>query len=733
MFASVIVDVAHTSVDRIFEYKVPQGITVEPGTRVLVPFGGNKTIEGIVIEVSETAEYQLDKIKELLKSMEDFSALTAEQIALAKFVQKRYNTTLASALRLMIPAQLRKGRVSEKKKKICRLVLKDHALDVFIKTLYSKKGEIKSPKQLEVINKLSKGNELLSDLPESAVKSLVKKGAVEIEESKVNRSPFTNNVPLIEDYALSSQQVEVLEKIKKYGVGKPFLLHGATGSGKTEIYIRIIRDCMQNGKTAIMLVPEISLTPQTYTFLKQRFSCDIAVFHSGLTAGERFDEWMKVKRGKAKIVLGARSAIFSPLENIGAIIIDEQHESSYKADSFPNYSAIEIAEQRAGVNGALLIMGSATPDIETYYAAEQGKYVLLKMPERLFGLPLPVVETIDMREELKRGNRSILSGKLYEALKNVIAKGEQSMLFLNRRGYSTFVMCRSCGHTVYCDTCDVTLTYHKAQDILKCHYCGREKKVGSICPECGKPHLKFFGTGTQQVEECVKKMLPDARVMRMDIDTMGAKDAHLKAFEDFSGGKADILIGTQMITKGFDFGKVTLSAVLAADTMLNFPDYRSAEYCFSQITQIAGRAGRKGSGRVILQTYNPEHYAVRYASKHDYENFFKHELSLRKMAKMPPFSVFIKIQFSGDKQDEVISSVKDFINRLKTVLLPRKDDIISIRASESAIKRINNMYRYHVLINLYKRGDALDEVFKIFTDTKYKGVLTGIDINPTAI
>ncbi|WP_066683807.1 replication restart helicase PriA [Christensenella intestinihominis] len=730
MYARVIVDISHTQVDRVFEYGIPDGMEIRPGMRVRVPFGHMKDTEGIVIGLEESSEYAPEKIKEILCPLDDFCALTGEQIALAGFIKQKYNTTLAAALRFMLPAQVRGGRVSAKTQNMVRLLPAGEALQAAEAGLLKKDGSVKFPRQMEVLGLLKeKGDMPASELNASAVKSLERKGVVGIVQAEVARMPFEKAVARIKDYDLTEKQQEILNRIRNGG-GTRFLLHGVTGSGKTEIYIRVMRDCLAQGKTAILLVPEISLTPQTYTFLKQRFDEGIAVFHSGLSAGERFDEWMKVKRGEARIVLGARSAVFAPLENLGAIIIDEEHETSYKADNYPKYTAHEIAEERCRLNDAILILGSATPQVETYYRAKQGEYEILKMPNRLFGLQMPAVEIVDLCSELKNGNRTAISGRLYDELEDTLAKGKQAMLFLNRRGYSTFVMCRSCGYVVKCDSCDITMTYHKAQDILKCHYCGRTKSPETVCPECGKPHLKYFGTGTQQIEEQVKDLFPQARILRMDLDTMGTKDAHIKLFEDFAAHKADILIGTQMITKGFDFRDVTLSAILAADTMLNIPDYRSAERTFSHITQIAGRAGRKEPGTVILQTYNPAHYAVRYAKYHDYEGFYNEEIALREMAQLPPFSTYVQIQFSGEKEEQVIAAVKDFIGKLKAVLLPHKRGIISIRASEAAIKRIRDMERYHILIHLKNDEELVGQIYQLFNQTKYRNVLTGIDINP---
>lgn len=733
MYARVIVDISHTQVDRVFEYKIPDGMNIRKGMRVKVPFGRMRDTEGVVIGMEAQTEYPEEKLKEILCPLDDFCALTEEQIELAGFIKEKYNTTLASALRFMLPAQVRGGRVCAKTHNVARLAVSGEALLEAEQALKKKDGSIKFPKQMETLALLKEQGECpVSTLNASAVKSLEKKGVIKIAGAEVARKPFEKTVKKIADYELTQKQQSVLSEILE-GEKKRFLLHGVTGSGKTEIYIRVIRDCIQKGKTAILLVPEISLTPQTYTFLKQRFDEDVAVFHSGLSAGERFDEWMKVKRRQARIVLGARSAVFAPLENIGVIIIDEEHETSYKADNYPKYTAHEIAEERCRLNGAILILGSATPRIETYYEAKQGSYTILKMPNRLFELQLPAVEIVDMCGELKQGNRTAISGKLYDEIERTLANKKQAMLFLNRRGYSTFVMCRSCGYVVKCDSCDVTMTYHKSQDILKCHYCGRVKTPETLCPECGKPHLKYFGTGTQQIEEQVQELFKKARILRMDFDTTGTKDAHMRIFEAFAAHEADILIGTQMITKGFDFKDVTLSAILAADTMLNIPDYRSAERTFCHITQIAGRAGRKEPGTVVLQTYNPTHYAVQYAKYHDYEGFYNEEIALREMAQLPPFSTYVQIQFSGEKREGVIEAVKDFISRLKTVLLPHKHGIISIKASEAAIRRINNMERYHILIHMKNDEELIARIYRIFNEAKYANVLTGIDINPASM
>ena len=728
MYAKVIVDIAHSNVDRFFTYEAPAGMNLQAGSRVRVPFA-NKTIDGYVYAFSDTCDFDESKVKQVSCVLDPFPAITAEQIALAEYIRDKYNTTLAMALRLMIPAQIRREKVHALRQRQAFLV--PDRLQEAKYSLLTKNGGVKYPKQMEILEILESEDGIpASSLNASPLKTLVQKGFVEIRETQVERPGFKEYVEKAGDVVLTVQQQNALDKILANPDGR-FLLHGVTGSGKTEVYIRVIRDALSRGKTAIMLVPEISLTPQTYQFLKQRIGGEIAVFHSGLSAGERFDEWLRVREGRAKIVLGARSAVFAPVDNLGAIIIDEEHEDSYAADNYPNYTAIEIAEKRCDLTGATLVLGSATPSIETYWAATQGKYTLLKMPQRMHGLVLPRVQIADMRQEIQKGNTSTISGILYSELDKTLQQGRQAMLFLNRRGYSTVVMCLACGHTHMCDACDVTLVYHKAAGKMKCHYCGRSQEVPRTCPKCGKPYIKYYGLGTQQAEEQVKALFPQARVLRMDLDSMSTKDAHARVYHDFLEQKADILIGTQMITKGFDFENVRLSAILAAETMLNIPDYRSAERAFTLMTQVAGRAGRREAGVVVLQTYHPQNYAVLRAQNHDYEGFFEEEIALRRLAKLPPFTAMIEIGFSGKNEEKTIAAVRDFLKNLNAELGEDKRDILSIRAGEAQIRRINKMVRFAVYLNIKKTGGrAVGKVVALFRRSAYDGVLVGIESNP---
>lgn len=737
MFAKVIVDVAHANVDRIFEYSIPQCLALEEGYRVLIPFGqGNKSTEGYVIKTSEKCDYEGANIKSILKPMEDYPALTAGQIKLAKWISGTYHTPLCVALRLMFPSELRGERVKEKKTVYVSLSGKNE--DALHSVFYTKDGKVKAKNKLALYLLLKeKGRIAFKELPENlkpAVSFALQDGWIKKDETSVYRKVFDAGRQEKTDFTLSSWQEDALEVIKNgIFMGGRYLLQGVTGSGKTEVYIRGIEYALLNHKTAIMLVPEISLTPQMVEMFKKRLTGDIAVLHSGLTAGQRFDEWRKIRKGLCKVVIGARSAIFAPLENIGLIILDEEHETSYKSDSHPKYLTQDIACKRAQIEHCALVLGSATPSVETYYASLAGQYRLLTMPKRLFGLELPKITVIDMREELKKGNRTIFSGLLYEGIHNVLKAHKQAMLFINRRGYSTFVMCRGCGYVEYCENCEVTMTYHSTSEALKCHYCGRTRPVRKDCPKCGKPYLKFFGIGTQKVEEETKKLFPDARVLRMDLDTMQKKDAHYTMYERFKNHEADILIGTQMIAKGFDFGNVSLVGVIAADTSLRFPDYRSAERTFQLIEQVAGRAGRKTEGLVVVQTYTPEHYAIKYAAEHDYIGFYEKEANLRLQSFLPPFGVFVRFIFFGTDEATVKECAEDFNTGLEILLEPYKGKILMQETGPAPIKKIEGKIRHQILlkiVNDHETEAIQDGLYEYTNNKKYAGCSFGLEINP---
>jgi len=737
-YCEVIVDIAHANVDRLFTYRAPDDVRAATGSHVLVPFGaGNRTREGFVIRVfgeSELPDRDENEpavvYKDVLRLIEPYPILTSEQIELAYWMQHSYHCLLVDALRLMIPAQMRGGRVREKIERTVQLADPAKA-DAQLISLLDKSGKPRSQKQYEVLELLIKTklemsvSDVLAFVPnaQSAISALIKKGCVTEGGHVTFRRPDYGGIGQDKRVVLSREQERAIDAITAAMLAKAgtLLLHGVTGSGKTEVYMHAIEQCLLSGRQAIMLVPEISLTPQTVGLFRERFSDGIAVLHSRLSAGERFDEWRRIRLGKARVAVGARSAVFAPIENVGLIIVDEEHEPSYQSESTPRYSAIEVAAHRAKSFGAPLLLGSATPSLLTYFRAQSGRYKLLELPSRVQNRPLPEVEIVDMREEFLAGNNGIFSGRLVQLLGECVENGHQAMLFLNRRGYSTFVSCRSCGYVVECDNCDISMTYHKGENRLRCHFCGAAKPLPRVCPQCGKPFIKYFGIGTEQVEEQLHALFPDAVTLRMDTDTVKSKDSMQAMLSEFARGEARFLVGTQMIAKGHDFPNVTLVGVVAADATLLIPDYRSTERTFQLLTQVAGRAGRDESpGRVVIQTYSPAHPAIRFAKEHDYKSFYHYELEQRKKAVFPPFSLFVRILFSGDDDQALSSAVSDFAGQLHAALvetLGENDEriILLYSVSPSPIRRKQGVYRYQILIKLLRTARLSDAIQTIYT------------------
>ncbi|EZP77986.1 primosome assembly protein PriA [Parageobacillus genomosp. 1] len=570
----------------------------------------------------------------------------------------------------------------------------------------------------------------------ASVKSLVEKGLVVEKEIEVYRDPYEHRTfAKTKPLPLTAEQEKALSAIAKCvraNEHSVFLLYGVTGSGKTEVYMQAMEEVLRQGKEAIVLVPEISLTPQMVERFKGRFGSQVAVLHSGLSVGEKYDEWRKIHRKEVQLVVGARSAIFAPFENLGMIIIDEEHEASYKQEENPRYHARDVAIYRARLHGCPVVLGSATPSLETFARAKKGVYELLTLPKRISNNGMPDVHIVDMREELRSGNRSMFSRMLFEKLKERLHKGEQSVLFLNRRGYSTFVMCRDCGHVIRCPHCDISLTYHRAGQRLKCHYCGHEEPLMYRCPSCGSEHIRFFGTGTQKVEEELTKLLPEARVIRMDVDTTSRKGAHEQLLSKFGEGKADILLGTQMIAKGLDFPNVTLVGVLAADTMLHLPDFRASEKTFQLLTQVSGRAGRHElPGEVVIQSYTPEHYSIALAANHDYDTFYQREMMLRKMYGYPPFYYLTLITVSHQEITKAAAVTEKIAAYLRSQL---SKEAIILGPVASPIARLHDRYRYQCMIK-YKREANMTSVLKTIIDRYQHDVAQGdlsitIDTNP---
>lgn len=538
------------------------------------------------------------------------------------------------------------------------------------------------------------------DTTASTIKNLAEKGLIETFRKEVFRNPFhdedierTSPLPLTDEQKNAFASITASIENGKHDV---FLLHGVTGSGKTEVYLQAIQKVIEKGKEAIVLVPEISLTPQMVRRFKSRFGKNVAVMHSALSAGEKYDEWRKIQQKKVQVVVGARSAIFAPFENIGIIIIDEEHETSYKQEDQPRYHARDVAIRRGKYHQCPVVLGSATPSLESYARAIKGIYHLCELTKRTNNQPMPQVDIVDMRKELHAGNRTMFSRNLMEKLEDRLLKGEQSVLLLNRRGYSTFVMCRECGHVNKCPHCDIALTYHKKSGRLKCHYCTFEEFVPSVCPSCQSSLIRFFGTGTERVEEALTKLIPEARVLRMDVDTTRKKGAHEKILKQFGEGKADILLGTQMIAKGLDFENVTLVGVLTADSMLHLPDFRSSEKTFQLLTQVSGRAGRhERPGEVVVQTYTPEHYAVQLASEYDFAAFFQREMKMRKSFQYPPYVYLALITISCENRAMAIQSAQRFAQLLLKMV---NEKTVILGPTPSPIPKINDKYRYQCIV-----------------------------------
>ncbi|AMM92408.1 primosomal protein N' [Peribacillus simplex] len=570
----------------------------------------------------------------------------------------------------------------------------------------------------------------------STVKSLVSKGALAEMDQEIYRDPYENRVfKKSNPFTLTEEQAAALKPIHEkinHDEHDVFLLYGVTGSGKTEVYLQAIASVIEKGKEAIMLVPEISLTPQTVKRFKERFGEQVAVMHSGLSVGEKYDEWRKIHRKEVKVVVGARSAVFAPFENLGLVIIDEEHESSYKQEETPRYHARDVAIERAKSYQCPVILGSATPTLESFARAKKNVYKLLTLSQRMNKNALPAVDIVDMREELRTGNRSMFSELLFTKLKDRLEKGEQTVLMLNKRGHSSFVMCRSCGLVINCPNCDISLTYHRFNDIMKCHYCGFEEGMPSVCPECESEHIRFFGTGTQKVEEELAKILPDARVIRMDVDTTSKKGSHERLLNAFGEGKADILLGTQMIAKGLDFPNITLVGVLSADTMLHLPDFRSSEKTFQLLTQVSGRAGRHQlPGEVVIQTYTPEHYSIELSALQDYDAFYEREMHLRRQSHYPPYYYVVLITVSHEDLMKTVSVTEKITNYLGSRL--NRDSIV-LGPVASPISRINNRYRYQCLIK-YKREPDLNQHLRTLLEhyqkeTAQNLLQISIDLNP---
>ena len=717
MICEVIVDIAHSEVDKIFDYVCDQ--PVQAGARVAVPFG-RSAATGFVVRVKETSDYPAEKLKKIYRVEEGTPAVNAECLRLAGAIARRYRVPLALCLRLFIPPEMRTGKVAETYRTYAWF-----AQDVPIRN---------APQQAACLAFLKENGETdaarLREQFGSAVNALVKKGGIVLDRRRVLRDPYKGVEGQAAEHVLTAAQRRAVAAIGATDKTVT-LLHGVTGSGKTEVYLTLIADALAQGRTAIFLVPEISLTPQMLSQLRARFGSAAAILHSGLSAGERFDEWQRLREGSARIAIGARSAVFAPVENIGIIVLDEEHDGSYSSESAPRYNTFDIALMRARHNGCKLVLGSATPSVETYKRALDGEFALVRMPDRINARPLPDVNIVDMRREVKRGNPSPFSAALRERLESCLAEGQQAILFLNRRGYSQTVLCRDCGYVAKCEQCDVSLTYHSEENCLKCHYCGARYRMLEACPSCGGKHIYYAGTGTQRVVGELKKLYPSARILRMDNDTTNGKEGHYRILKQFADREADILVGTQMVAKGHDFPLVTLVGILDADMSLHFPDYRSGERTFQLVTQVAGRSGRgKEKGDVVLQTYDPDNYILRFAAAYDYEGFYRHEVNMRAATMFPPFAVIVRVMVSGAEDRAAVGALREVYEKLQAVYVEEREEFLFFNRMHAPIKRIQGKFRYQVLMRLTSRR-LLERIYEIVSGVKHKDTLVWVEENPS--
>ena len=728
LYAEVIINSDAIEIDRPFTYKVKEELLdiIEVGHRVKVPFGvKNNPTEAFVLGLKCEGIENVKKIKYISSILDDIPILTRDDLRLIDFLRENYLCKYRDAIRTIIPSGLSKG-IKNKKKTV---IVFNKELDGMFK---DKDNYVKIVNLIKEKNGELTKSEIINDysLSSYSLNKLIENGYLLTEDRVVYRY---NTRSYIEESknVLNDEQKNAFNKILNSDK-KGFLLKGVTGSGKTEVYMNLVGETLKEGKSAIVLVPEISLTPQMIERFKGRFGKNVALFHSKLSQGERFDEWYRIKKGEARLVVGARSAIFLPLDNLGIIIIDEEHENTYKSEQNPKYSTKEVAKFLSEIKGCKYILGSATPSIETYYEALNGKLELVEIKNRVSNRPLPQMEIVDMREELKSRNLSLLSRSLYNEMKETLERKEQIILFLNRRGFSSFVSCRSCGYVFKCPECDLSMTYHK-NGYLICHYCGRAQREQKVCPECGSKYVKFFGAGTQRVEEEVKKYFPKARVMRMDVDTTRSKDSHENIYNAFKSGEGDILIGTQMVSKGLDFKNVTLVGVLAADISLNIPDYRSSERTYQIITQVAGRAGRgEKKGKVVIQTYTPNSLSLQYAIENNYNDLYNEEIKVRKIMNYPPFSTIFLI--NSISKDE--GKLKEFMNKVGESLrklLDSRENIQILGPVPCIITKLKDNYRWQIIIkgnldnNLkLKIKDILYELNK----SVYNEIRISMDINP---
>lgn len=741
MYADIIIDITHENVDRVFQYIVPPQLEgkLKEGMEVFVPFGaGNREKKGYIVGFSEKCNYDSTKMKVIHDISDTAVQIEGRLVALAGWIKENYGGTMIQALKTVLPV---KQKSQAKINRTIKLLLTQEEAEQKLEEFLHKNMKARARVLAELMDN--------KELPESIVikklnvvrnviKALEEQKILSVESERIYRNPVKAGERKSAEITYTKEQENAIRLFKDdydKGIRKTYLIHGVTGSGKTEVYMEMIEKVIREGKQAVFLIPEIALTYQTVMRFYQRFGDRVSIMHSRLSDGEKYDQMMRAKNGEIDVMIGPRSALFTPFEKLGLIVIDEEHEATYKSEQIPRYHARETARRRAEMEGASVVLGSATPSVDSYYKALHGEYVLLELKCRATGQQLPEMYTVDLREELKSGNRSIISDRLRTLMSDRLKKREQIILFINRRGYAGFVSCRSCGYVAKCPHCDVALSAHKNGKLV-CHYCGYEEPMHTSCPECGSRHIGGFRAGTQQIEELVKKEFPTAGVLRMDMDTTKAKDGHEKILSAFANEEADILIGTQMIVKGHDFPNVTLVGILAADLSLYADDYRAGERTFQLLTQAGGRAGRgEKKGEVVIQTYSPEHYCIQTASKQDYEAFYEAEINYRELMGYPPAEQLLAIYLTSE-DEKLLERGAHFLKEYAERVNKRKEYRI-IGPVSPYVEKINDVYRKLIYIKQERYGMLID--MKDFLE-KYIEVNSGFqririqfDFNPVNV
>ncbi len=730
MIAEVIVDVLSSEVDKVFDYKIPSScLNLTPGYRVLVPFG-NRKIEGYVMSLKQNTDCPEDKLKSIISILDDKPLIIPEMIELIKFMKEKLYLRIIDGIRLIVPSQVR-NKVNFKVER--NILLKDDKYEDYLAKLSKRNKNI--PLMCHFLKEVGKCkyNILVKKFGSANVSQLLKDGIVIEEKTRVNRLEHTDKI---------SQSIN-LTKIQKNAVedilnskDKPIVLFGVTGSGKTEVYMHVIEKVLNQGKGALMLVPEISLTPQMVRLFNNRFGKDVAVLHSALSIGEKHDEWLRIFNDEAKIVVGARSGIFAPIKNIGVIIIDEEHDGSYISESNPRFFTHDIARFRARYNHCPLVLGSATPSIETFYKTQTKEYNLTEMPTRVNEKPMPKIEIVDMCNEFKNGNNTILSTTLLDKIDREIKNKNQIILFLNRRGFSSYLMCRECSYIPKCTECDANLVYHKDESVLKCHFCGKKFKVLTKCPNCGSDSIKLGATGTQQIVELISKHFENVEIFRLDNDSIKNKNSYNEILNNFGKTKPAILVGTQMVTKGHDFPNVSLVGIIDADISLFNYSYKANETTFQLITQVSGRAGRSDiTGEVVLQTYVPRNPVYLTSANYDYNKFYEKEINLRETTKFPPFAKIVRILLTSEDDNLAKETTHKLIINLKDFRIKYKEKFFFLEAMKSPVNKIKNKHRYQIVLRFANEveDEVLNEIYTLLDKMKNNKLSIFVEINPSSL